>query len=619
MTPPLFDITPFVGLTEGQHFERKSLLQGEPGKKTPRDRKAVRDQIAEYVAGFANAEGGVAIFGLEDDGTCTGHQYPSEAVDEMLRVPSSRVQPPLADGFRLSHEGKELLVFEIAAADAPVMVTGNGYPLRVGDTIVKMEEPKIRALKLEGLAESWGNRPSTITLADLDPQLLARARAGAGYAALSDEEYLLKRKLADRKGPGIVLRRAAELLFAKDPDHPNAGVRLFRVLGTERRVGTNYNVEERPRFEGPLPTVLDAAFSAIAGLLRKPSRLRGTRFKETPEYPEFAWREAILNAVAHRDYGNQGRSVEVSLFDDHMEVESPGGLLPEIEMDALRARKRVHQSRNPRIVRALVDLGFMRDQGEGIPRLFAEMEGLFLPEPELESSESSFRLTLRNTPTLTAADGAFIGSLGSEELSDLEFRALLEASRHGRVDNARMREIAGLDTLGASKLLRVLRDRGLLVLHAAGASSYFELSERAQPATEELRGAGATDVGPDGTPTAATGTPGDIVRDSRGYQTELPGIRAGTPGDTGPAPAAGRLGARPRKDKLWPEILRICSGAWLTPPEIAAALGPGRSPEELTRAHLGPMVKDGLLERRYDERNHPQQAYRSRKQGGVEP
>lgn len=325
MTIALFDIAPFLGLTEGQHFERKSLFHGEPGKKTPRDRKVVREQIAECVAAFANAEGGVAVFGIEDEGSVTGHGYPKDVVDEMLRVPSARVQPPLANGFRLTHAGKELLVFEVTAADSPVMVTGDGYPLRVGDTIVKMEEPKIRALKLEGFAESWGNRPSPSTLIDLDPQLLTRAKAGAGYPAMSDEEYLVKRKLADRKGTSIVLRRAAELLFARDPDHANAGVRIFRVLGTERRVGTHYNVEERPRIEGPLPTVLDGAFNAVAGLLRKPSRLRGTRFKETPEYPDFAWREAILNAVAHRDYGNQGRSVEVSLFDDHMEVESPGG------------------------------------------------------------------------------------------------------------------------------------------------------------------------------------------------------------------------------------------------------------------------------------------------------
>ncbi len=598
MTTALFDIAPFVGLTEGQHFERKSLFQGEPGKKMPRDRKAVRDQIVECVAAFANAEGGVAIFGIEDDGSVTGHGYPKDVVDEMLRVPSSRVEPALADGFRVSHAGKELLVFEVTAADAPVMVTGNGYPLRVGDTIVKMPEPKIRALKLEGLAESWGNRPSSVTLADLDPQLLARARAGAGYPALSDEEYLLKRKLADRKGSGIVLRRAAELLFSRDPDHANAGVRIFRVLGTERRVGTNYNVEERPRVEGPLPAVLDGAFNAIAGLLRKPSRLRGTRFKETPEYPDFAWREAILNAVAHRDYGNQGRSVEVSLFDDHMEVESPGGLLPEIHMDALRARKRVHQSRNPRIVRALVDLGFMRDQGEGIPRLFAEMEGQFLPDPELESSGSSFRVTLRNSPTLTAADDAFIVSLGSEELSDLEFRALLEASRHGRVDNARMREIAGLDTLGASRLLGGLRDRNLLVLHPAGSSSFYELARPFAEASPAANSRASTNAG-------------ELPPESGGASAPMGGSSVPDGGELSPEhrQLVADLGKKPRSGKLRAVIRTLLAKRWWTPRELAAVLA--RDAASLVEDHLGPMVKEGQLERLHADPNHPAQAYRS--------
>jgi ATP-dependent DNA helicase RecG len=270
-----FDPTPFLGLSEGQHFERKSLFQGEPGKKVPRDRKAVRDQIAEYVAGFANAEGGVAIFGIEDDGSVTGHGYPVEVVDEMLRVPSARLLPPLPDGFRVVHEGREVLVFDVPNSDVPVMVVGNGYPQRIGDQTVKAQEPQIRALKAYGLTESWESRPSALDVDSLDRDLLSRAKAGAGYPELDDTEYLLKRKLADRKGAGIVLRRAAELVFSAEPEHPNASIRLFRVLGTERNVGVHYNVEERPRFEGALPIVLNGAFEVIASLLRKPARLRG--------------------------------------------------------------------------------------------------------------------------------------------------------------------------------------------------------------------------------------------------------------------------------------------------------------------------------------------------------
>jgi Predicted transcriptional regulator containing an HTH domain and an uncharacterized domain shared with the mammalian protein Schlafen len=87
------------------------------------------------------------------------------------------------------------------------------------------------------------------------------------------------------------------------------------------------------------------------------------------EYPRFSWQEALLNAIAHRDYSVQGSCIEVWLFDDRMEVVSPGGLLPELNLQELLSRKRVHCSRNPRLMRTLVDLGLTRDQGEGIPRM----------------------------------------------------------------------------------------------------------------------------------------------------------------------------------------------------------------------------------------------------------
>src|SRR5690606_31913177 len=120
------------------------------------------------------------------------------------------------------------------------------------------------------------------------------------------------------------------------------------------------------------PKILDEAFTVIGSLIRRPSRLRGTRFQPVPEYPDFSWKEAVLNAVAHRDYSVQGRTTEVWFFDDRLEVVSPGGLSPDVRLDELLRQERVHVSRNPRIVRALVDLGAMRDQGEGIPRMFAE-------------------------------------------------------------------------------------------------------------------------------------------------------------------------------------------------------------------------------------------------------
>ena len=85
-----FDVTPFLHQDEGQHFDRKSLLHGPPDAKTPRDRKEVRDQEARWVAGFANAEGGVLILGIEDDHTLSGHQLPPAALQTLLAVPQAR-------------------------------------------------------------------------------------------------------------------------------------------------------------------------------------------------------------------------------------------------------------------------------------------------------------------------------------------------------------------------------------------------------------------------------------------------------------------------------------------------------------------------------------------------
>ncbi|MBM4283541.1 MAG: hypothetical protein FJ137_23315, partial [Deltaproteobacteria bacterium] len=222
---------------EGQYLERKSLFQGEPAKKRPRDRRAVRDHIAEVVAAFANADGGVLVLGVDDDGTVTGHAYEDDVVADMLLVPERRLQPPGRAGRVVPLDGKPVLVFDVDVAATAVMVTGNGYPVRQGDTCVAMAADRINAWKQAGLVESWESRPSTLTLADLDEALLAKAVAGARDAEVNLARYLVRRRLADDRAGQLVLRRAAELVFAKDTeriDHPNACVRVFRVMGTER-------------------------------------------------------------------------------------------------------------------------------------------------------------------------------------------------------------------------------------------------------------------------------------------------------------------------------------------------------------------------------------------------
>jgi ATP-dependent DNA helicase RecG len=611
------DITAYLHKDEGQHYERKSMFEGPEGQKRPRNRKAIRDQVADVVAGFANAEGGVLILGIEDDHKITGHDLPTDAIRLILYTPQERLTPQQPAGYTVSVAGKELIVFDVPPADIPVQVIGDGFPLRTGDNTIQSTESHIRAAQTQGFGQSWESRPTVATLAHLDLDLIARARHGAGLSALSDEAYLLKRKLADMRGSRLQLRNAAELVFAQhEPDHPNAGVRIFRVIGTERRTGVEHNVEELPRIEGNLPTVIETATATITGLLRKPSRLFGTRFRPMPEYPEFTWKEALLNAIAHRDYAVEGSCTEIWLFDDRMEVRSPGGFIGDLTIDEVLSLKPVHRSRNPRLMRILVDIGVARDQGEGIPRMFAEMTSAFLPQPEISESKREVRVTLRNELTLSAADRSFIARLGSTELSDIEMRALIHTHQHGRIENNDLRLIVGIDTNSASQLLRRLRDRNLLELHAHGANSYYTLPASLRNTVDTRHRSSAHEISSPNIEGSNTGYRGEQHRLSGGATPVIGGSSIVIGGSIDALPpeindAIRNLGARPRVPAIRAVILSICSFyEWTTAAELAIWLDVRQ--DKLTERHLSPLVKEGTLIRRYpDTPTHQSQAYRS--------
>jgi ATP-dependent DNA helicase RecG len=241
-------------------------------------------------------------------------------------------------------------------------------------------------------------------------------------------------------------------------------------------------------------------------------------------------------------------------------------------------------------MRTLVDLGLTRDQGEGIPRMFAEMADAFLPTPRINPTPRSVSVVLRNTTTLGEDDRAFVARIGGEDLSDEEFRALLQAHRSTQVDNASLRSLMGFDTLGASQILRRLRDRGLLELHPAGSQSFYTLAPRLRSAESADRGEQVPDRG------ELQSDRGELGPD-RGEQL-APSLLE----------AIAALGVRSRKEPLRQVIAQLCAGHWRTPAWLADQLK--MKPRNLSERHLAPMVRDGTLKRRYPESpTHPEQAY----------
>lgn len=481
------DISVLLSQDEGQYHERKSAYHGPEDDKRPRDGRAIGADIVENVAAFANADGGVLVIGAEDDGTVTGHQVRHTNLHNLLNAPTTRLNPPQPPGTPQKVNGIEVLVFNVNPAPGPVMVDGDGFPYRSGDQTIRLRESQIALLKQENFANGWESRWSDAVTDDINPELIAAARASSGLAHATNEEYLIDRQLAILRDGQLRLRNAALLAFGKTgPDHPNAGVRIMRVIGTQKEYGPAGNIEHSRRHTGDLYQVINSVRTAMHSIIRRPARMRsGFRFQETPEYPQYAWQEAVSNALAHRDYALIGIGTEVWLYEDRMTVTRPGDLPSGLSIQELRQANGVHYSRNPRLMRALADLGVVQDIGEGIPRMFDEMDNHFLEKPQLNDRNNRFSVTIRNQISLKESDREFIASL-PDDLSPHEQRTLVLAYRKDQVDNRSVRRITGMDTLTASRLLTRLRDRQLLNMHDAGNNTYYTIHGRSrEPASEQ--------------------------------------------------------------------------------------------------------------------------------------
>lgn len=133
----------------------------------------------------------------------------------------------------------------------------------------------------------------------------------------------------------------------------------------------------------------------------------------------------MINAIAHRDYSIQGRGIEIYVFDDRMELVSPGRLLVTVKVEDLRALHRMHESRNPYITRALREIGYMRELGEGIPRIFRAMAEYDLVQPELLEETDSFKIILYSKSMFSERDEAWLKTYSFIELSKDEQKILL--------------------------------------------------------------------------------------------------------------------------------------------------------------------------------------------------
>lgn len=427
------------------------------------------------VCGFLNTAGGHVLFGVDWKGAIAGQQVSEQTLHEITAA-FQHFEPPAVIQLERTEvtPGREVIALAVEPNPGAVSYTfdGRGF-VREGNTTRRMRHEEYERLLLERLhaRHRWENLPAAgWKIGDLDAdeirQTVADAVAARRLAATPSERL---RTVVGRLGllANGVPTQAAVVLFGKDPlpDYPQCAIRLARFRGTtkseflDNRQFHGHAFELLRRAEAFLDMHLPIASRVLPGRMRREDR---------PQYPPEALREALVNALCHRDYSQAGASIGVAIFDDRLEVWSygqlPGGLTPErLRVDHPSVR------RNELIAEVFYRRGLIEKWGRGTQRILELCRGADLSEPEFVERMGELGVVFRpafGVETLRAVPAG---------LTERQLRILELITRSGP---CRLAEIVAplggkLSERTVQRDLDVLRRRGLVALEGVGRGARY--------------------------------------------------------------------------------------------------------------------------------------------------
>jgi ATP-dependent DNA helicase RecG len=429
-------------LPENQWFDRKS-------------RRISGRELADLLIGLANAEGGLLVLGLWG-GQVEGINALPDRQNQWRQAAADFTVPPVPFRDRViecvndAGENDGLFVIEVEPSDRVHANKKDEVYLRVGDENRRLTFTQRQELLFDKGQASYEATPLPgASLNDLHQGLLSSYAEAVGHP--DPTRPLRARGLIDRTDNLTV---GAVLLFAEQPQQwlPEANVRILRYRGAERGSGSRQQLLEDIRIDGPVLVQLTSAQEAIFRLVPARRALASTgRFERIGLVPRDAWLEGLVNAVIHRSYSISGDHIRIEIFDDRIEIESPGRF-PGIS-DLSNPLKVTRFARNPRVARVCADLDFGQELGEGIRRIFEEMRLAGLADPVYRQTSGSVRLILNSTPIDVELESRL--PRGARDL----VRFIREA---GRISTGDLVQASGYSRPVIVKQLNALRDVGLV-------------------------------------------------------------------------------------------------------------------------------------------------------------
>jgi ATP-dependent DNA helicase RecG len=446
--------------------------------------------LRETLSGFANTRGGVVILGLDETAgfRATGLAHPGKLAADLGSMCTDELEPPLRPLIKIhTFEGVQILVAEVPELDStqkPCYLRGTGLTkgsyIRVGDGDRRLSSYEVQVMvSSRGQPRDDEQAVPGVGLENLDAALvevlIARLRRDRPFAF----------KDLDSMG---VLRRAKVLVPGEDGQDfvSMAGLLALgsypqeqfpQLMGTFVHYPTLEGSRSSERFldnvmlEGPIPVIVRDALAAIHRNMRRRAIVTGAGRQDVWEYPETSLREAVVNALVHRDLSSaaRGTQVQIEMYPDRLLIRNPGGLFGPVTVESL-GEEGISSARNSTLIKILEEVplpgetrAVCENRGSGIRAMLDALLAAGMRPPEFSDKISSFVVLFPNHTLLSEETVAWISSLNQQGLTDSQCVALAHLREEGVLDNRAYRAATGVDSRVATAELRDLVARDMVV------------------------------------------------------------------------------------------------------------------------------------------------------------
>lgn len=424
-------------------------------------KEQVTDDIKKEIIAFANCEGGKLYIGVNNNGEAVGISNPDQTMLQITNMVRDNIKPDITMFLHydvIETDGKQVIVINIhRGSNRPYYLSKKG-------------------LRPEGVYVRQGT--SAVPSTDTAIRHMIKETDGDSFEELRSLNQALTFQAADnaftkRNIPFATLQKQTLGLINSDGIYTNLGLLLSEQCTHTTKIavfeGTDPGIfKDRREFTGSLLQQLNEAYEYIDFRNQTRATFDGLYRMDTRDYPEVALREALLNALIHRDYSFSA-STNIRIYHDRIEFISIGGLLSGVTLEDVTLGLSV--CRNPKLANLFYRLELIEAYGTGLQKIMNAYAKSGLT-PEIQTTDNAFKIIL---PNLNAN---FVVPASASDTQSPEESAILKlVLQNGTISRSEISSALGLSQSTAGRLIKQMSNNGLLVQEGKGRNTRYRLSK----------------------------------------------------------------------------------------------------------------------------------------------